>query len=125
MFWRKIINYGESIGIGGVILYLSLFRTISLDAPLFEGADKLVHFMLYYLLGAALAIDLYRAQVPIKKLFIIAISVATFYGGVIELLQEYYFPPRTGDWLDWIADIAGAIIGVVLVWMTKKSSSTR
>ena len=32
------------------------------------------------------------------------------YGGLMELLQEYYFPPRTGDWEDWIADIVGVLI---------------
>jgi VanZ family protein len=36
------------------------------------------------------------------------------YGGVIELLQENFFPPRTGDWSDWVADALGSVAAYFL-----------
>jgi len=48
------------------------------------------------------------------------IAIATVYGGVIELLQKYYFPPRTGEWLDWVADILGATIGSIIIFLFYK-----
>jgi VanZ family protein len=42
-------------------------------------------------------------------------ALPVIFGGVIEIVQSAYFPPRTGDWFDWVADIAG-ILAVWIVW---------
>ena len=42
-----------------------------------------------------------------------------FMGGIIELMQEYYFPPRSGNLLDWISDIAGVGLGWMVMQFIK------
>ena len=37
------------------------------------------------------------------------------YGGLMEVLQANCTRTRTGDWIDLVADIVGASIGLVLV----------
>ena len=51
-----------------------------------------------------------------KKLLLTAFTavvISSAYGGVLELVQPF-FPPRTCDLLDFIADAAGAIVGFVI-----------
>lgn len=120
MFRRKIINYAESIVVGGVILYLSLLRTAYFRPPSFEGADKLAHMLMYACWGAALAGNMLRDKQPLRLALLVAIAVGIAYGGGIELLQEYCFPPRTGEWLDWLADAVGAILGSGIICLTHR-----
>ncbi len=84
--------------------------------------DKVVHILMYLTLSAVLMWDLYRDKCPMKRAIIWATVLPMVYGGVIELLQEYYFPPRTGDIWDWLADIFGVFIGsfvMICVWKRK------
>ena len=43
----------------------------------------------------------------------VCFAVIAVLGGAIELLQENYFPPRRGEWLDWAADLAGGGLGLL------------
>ena len=107
-----------SLLVAAAILYLSLATGRGLaklpPIPLFENADKLMHFMMYMGLSCVITFLL-------TAFTAIAISVA--YGGVIELVQPF-FPPRTCDLLDFIADSAGAIVGFVItdiIWIQAHS----
>jgi VanZ family protein len=40
--------------------------------------------------------------------------IPVIYGGVIELLQKYYFPTRSAELGDWIADILGSLVATVI-----------
>ncbi|MBR1426725.1 MAG: VanZ family protein [Paludibacteraceae bacterium] len=93
--------------------------------PLFAHADKVVHGLMYMVLAAVFCYDLGKRPAshgPVRHLW--AWLLPTLYGGALELLQQYCFPPRTGDWLDWAADAAGAIAGCYLLlyvrtWTTR------
>ena len=110
---RRILNYIPTVLAAGLIMYLSLLREPHLRFPEIEiaYADKWVHMVMYLILGALTVCDLSRDNVRPKLAAAIAIVLPSLYGGGIELLQEYFFPPRTGEWLDWAADIAGVVIG--------------
>lgn len=100
-----------------MIAYLSL-RTSSFDEFNFiiniPYEDKIAHIIMYIFLAISLCIA--------SRKYIIIITISTIYGGIIELLQNYYFPPRTGEWLDLLSDFIGAIIGVVLfIFIQKKT----
>lgn len=69
--------------------------------------DKWVHFALY----AAWAV-VWRRSAPNTAVFLI-ILVLVFWGGFIELFQEYILSYRSGEWLDWLADIAGSLAGIL------------
>jgi transcriptional regulator with XRE-family HTH domain len=46
------------------------------------------------------------------RLWLVAVILPIAYGGIIEVLQEHFFYPRTGDWMDWLADCIGAWVGI-------------
>ena len=47
-----------------------------------------------------------------KKALLLAVVISIFYGGLTEILQEYFVPGRTGDWFDFLADSIGTLLGV-------------
>ena len=42
------------------------------------------------------------------------------YGALIELMQTYFTSTRHGDWLDWLADTIGIIVGLCLFLIVRK-----
>lgn len=113
---RRALRYWECAVVAAVILYGSLIREPHFQLPPVEGADKWVHILMYLGLGATLMWDMLRDRQQGWKLWLIALVVPMVYGGVIEILQENFFYPRTGDWLDWLADIVGTIAGCVAAY---------
>lgn len=108
------------------ILYLSLTTGEGLPRlPLFPNADKLVHFVMYACLAGVMTCDMRRAGKALLLTGLAAVIGATAYGGLLELIQPY-FPPRTCDLLDFIADAAGAAFGFIIadiLWQLTHSST--
>lgn len=80
--------------------------------------DKLVHFGMFFLLSAVSLIDYHRlckGNPPLLRWIFWGFLIPVFYGGVIELLQKYFFASRSGEWADWIADILGSLVATVIV----------
>lgn len=74
--------------------------------------DKIVHFLMYFGLSGATAfnyIHIKRGRIDMRKLIVGAFLIPVIYGGAIELLQHYFFPPRLGDWYDFLADMLGSL----------------
>lgn len=112
-------NYWKSIFVSVCIMFLSFAAPSNFsEIPTFEFtyADKIVHLLMYAGLAFALMID-YRKSTKINRYnlgFVLScFALPIIFGGIIEIVQSVYFPPRTGDWFDWLADIAG----VLIVWM--------
>lgn len=101
----------------GVILYATLSADPTGDVPmvLFPGADKLIHAVMFGGLAGAIAFDWQRGhrrrRMPARLMCLIGLGVAVF-GAVDELAQMLLTRERSGDWLDWLADIAGVIVAV-------------
>ena len=112
MFWRKVIGYWKSIVVLSAIGYISLLREPSIALPSVPGIDKWIHGVMYLILTLTLLWD--SQQRP--NLWWIAGVFSAIFGGFIEVLQELFFYPRTGDWMDWLADCIGVIIAIV-VWL--------
>lgn len=112
MFWRKVIGYWKSIVVLSAIGYISLLREPSIALPSVPGIDKWIHGVMYLILTLTLLWD--SQQRP--NLWWIAGVFSAIFGGFIEVLQEQFFYPRTGDWMDWLADCIGVIIAIV-VWL--------
>ena len=83
------------------------------------GMDKVAHLLMYATF-AFLCIWGYRRQyvangVPYRqRAVILALLVSIAYGGLTELMQEFLVPTRTGDWFDFLADIIGTGVGVLV-----------
>lgn len=111
-----IKRYPFSISIILVVTYLSLFRPpqIATALPLFEGADKLVHFLMYggisFTLWFEFLLNRRREVLPMWHGWIGAVCCPILFSGGMELAQTYFTTYRSGDWLD----LAFNIIGVFL-----------
>lgn len=117
---RLIRGYWKSIIVCIGILYVSLVRDPGISLPTFVGADKWVHGLMYAVLGAIACWDSIRMEIKGWRLGLISIVLPIVYGGVIEVIQEQWFAPRSGEWMDWGADCIGVIIGVISVMIVKR-----
>ncbi len=112
----KIIKYfWKSLLIVSSISYLSFASPSTFkEIPTFENEDKLVHLLMYFGLSAVLIFDFRRTGINNRNLLAFVLVCLIFpvvLGGSIELIQENFFHPRTASWFDWIADIAGVLLG--------------
>lgn len=117
---RRVLR--RFVGAVLAVYWLTLFVATHLpltDAPVgFRGADKVVHFVGYGVLGllAALWIALRRPLTTRVALAIVAL-LAT-YGALDELLQ---IPVgRSCDLFDWVCDVIGAAFGVLLMGLVTR-----
>lgn len=79
--------------------------------------DKVVHFGMFFIMSLLIC---YRFERPsLKSIYGIAIGFSFLYGGLIEILQHYFFN-RGGDVWDLLADVAGGVAGCALFPTVKK-----
>lgn len=117
----RIPRFMTSAVVTAGVLYLTLAPRPfgSVRIPLFEGADKVVHFMMFFAMAFAYHFDFRRGKKPVDEARLmgwIFVSLSAF-GGLIELAQWKMRMGRSGDWYDLLADIAGAVYGIILAWL--------
>lgn len=117
----KIPRFLTSAVVTAGVLYLTLAPRPfgSVRITLFEGADKVVHFMMFLAMAFAYHFDFRRGKKPVDEARLmgwIFVSLSAF-GGLIELAQWKMRMGRSGDWYDLLADIAGAVYGIILAWL--------
>lgn len=57
-----------------------------------------------------------RGDINIRKMLIGAIFLPIIYGGLIEIIQWKLFPPRSGDWFDFLADALGSLSALPVIF---------
>ncbi len=82
------------------------------DPPAY--ADKVVHLVVF----AAVAWTGRRAGIRSRPLLVALVAHAV----VSELLQLTLLPGRSGDLLDVVADIVGAVVGLVVAGPTPRAT---
>lgn len=112
--------YWKSIIVACLIFYVSIIHIPSNVPMPFPHFDKMVHVIMYFTLAAALTWDNFHFSFSAKKYLFYSIVLPSIYGGLIEILQENFFPPRSGNWPDFAADFFGAIFGYLLTKMVLK-----
>lgn len=117
----RIPRFLTSAVVTAGVLYLTLAPRPfgSVRIPLFEGADKVVHFMMFFAMAFAYHFDFRRGKKPVDEARLmgwIFVSLSAF-GGLIELAQWKMRMGRSGEWYDLLADIAGAVYGIILAWL--------
>lgn len=117
----RIPRFLTSAVVTAGVLYLTLAPRPfgSVRIPLFEGAYKVVHFMMFFAMAFAYHFDFRRGKKPVDEARLmgwIFVSLSAF-GGLIELAQWKMRMGRSGDWYDLLADIAGAVYGIILAWL--------
>ena len=110
------IYRAPAIGWGFLILYICLAPVEDLDPGFsIEISDKLVHFILYFswvvllYFGSSRA---YKRRLSRRKMLTYWITAAII-GGVVEMLQGAMELGRNADFMDGLANTAGAMIGII------------
>ncbi len=102
------------------ILLLSLLPIgeveLTKDVPF---ADKWTHMVMYAGFSLVIWVEYcwhYSAKSPHKwvELLVWASIFPIFLGGLLEVLQAYATTYRGGEWLDFLADSAGVLIGTAI-----------
>lgn len=104
-----------------LVLYITLFPDpmhIS-GVKLFEGADKIIHFLMFLAIAVAIMFDYIKFRFPhhakFERLLIICI-LTIFFGLLTEVLQNAMQLGRTGSTGDLFADALGAIAGLGITY---------
>ena len=123
---KTALSYWKSILSVIIIVYLSFappsdFREMPKVNILFF--DKIVHVALYVFLTIVLIFD-FRSHNKFSKnnsIYIVqCILFPIVLGGCIEIAQDKWFYPRTAEWVDWLADILGVTIALVVTLFYKR-----
>ena len=125
---KRLLAFSPSLILAAVIFFASLLRCPDeLPLPSFFGWDKCAHMGMYFLLAVFIQKDAQRAQIKSSMFWIVTFIICAIYGGIIEILQDWFTANRTADWWDWIADVFGAGIGVLImqrVWIHHKNATS-
>lgn len=93
--------------------------------------DKVGHTMLFAILVLILLTNLvkqFRMYHYLNAFRLLSLTVGILYGGLIEIIQFYYYPGRMGDIRDFVADIIGCFLGLLvfrLIYGNIKSLKSR
>ena len=106
-------NPGQANWLSGAIALAIIGLSLSplAQLPDVPGSDKTHHVIAYAVLAIPTAIAMPRKVWMIALLYICL-------GGVIELIQPYV--NRYGEWLDFIANMTGVLIGLVFGLLADK-----
>lgn len=113
---RFLVRYWPSLCVVGVIMYATFNSDplADVDVPLFPGADKLIHAIMFGGLAGAVAFDYQRADRTLNRLTrsaMLAICGGCAVAGVLdEIAQATLTAERSGDILDWFADCGGIVV---------------
>ena len=93
------------------VLTVAMLWPINQPPPVPDGSDKVVHLIAF----AALAFPLARTG----RIGLIPVFVgASTFGGLIEVIQPSF--GRSADMQDWIADIVGVGLGILLALLYRR-----
>ena len=120
MLWRKALTYWRSILVACAIAYGCLLRKPLYTLPPIEHGDRWAHWLAFMVLALVLQWDSKIAGLNNGPRWLVVALLPILYGGLIEVIQEKYFYPRTGDWMDWVADVVGVVFGIGLWWIGEK-----
>lgn len=98
------------------------------DIPLFPGADKIAHALMFGGFTFCIILDWNRRHgwpATIQKADWYAPDIASVLGIVTEILQKEMHAGRSGDVWDLIADITGAFLVATIVVIFKLKQQNR
>lgn len=125
MLWRKTLTYWKSIIVACIIAYGCLLRKPLFTLPTIDGGDKGMHCLAFMILTLTLLWDSHNTRLKSWTKYTLATTIPAIYGGFIEIIQHYFLAPRTGDWMDWIADCIGILLGLGIWIISQKCYERR
>lgn len=74
--------------------------------------DKFVHAFIFFGLTCLWLVHLYKLQNVNAFTIALVIIGCIAYGGLLEIMQATVFSQRSADWLDFIANSFGCLVGL-------------
>ena len=109
-----------------IVYWIFLFIGTSLPSDhlssVLDLSDKLKHFIAYFVLAFLLSLNFFFQEKweGIAKYYLLyTLMICTIYGGLDELHQNLV-PNRSAEFYDWLADILGSSLGVLLSYFFLK-----
>jgi len=107
-------------------VYLSIIIFLSISSPsqlpkiiLFPGADKLIHLLMYAGLGWLVMWAFYKEHLSKTTRVLLFLSVPAW-GALMELMQLFMHQGRSFSWFDILANLGGAVLGVLVFKLIEK-----
>ena len=93
----------------------------------FELSDKIVHFCIYLVLLFAFYYSFNNQAkfLLINKYSLLFAFVFTSLYGASDEFHQYFVPGRTCEFNDWVANVTGALFGIVIILIYKKFSKNK
>jgi VanZ family protein len=114
--WQKYLFYHAPWQVAMLTIFVaSSFSGDDLPEIALKVSDKLIHFIVFGVLG----VMIYRSFEHAKNVLIrmhaykLSILLAMLYG-VLDEVHQYFVPGRDASIADWIADLLGAIIFLLI-----------
>lgn len=107
-------TYRFSIIWAFIILVLSVIPSTEFPEWKIFSFDTAAHVIVYLILSFLMLLAR-KSQGQMLNAVVIITLLSISYGGIIELIQHYLISGRVGDWLDFIANAAGALLGIVVM----------
>ena len=88
--------------------------------------DKIVHFTMYFILQFLVSLEYFKnfsGKYKLSNYILISTLLSIFYGGGIEVMQEYFFTKRSGNIYDLLANSIGAVMGSFILIITVKKTN--
>jgi VanZ family protein len=97
-----------------VVLWAGFILTATsipnVPAPAAPGTDKLAHVAMYAVFGV-LALRAAWHAAPSPRTLVLTLAAIALFAAVDEWHQRF-IPSRSADAVDWLADVAGATLGI-------------
>ena len=121
-------KYPVSLLVILAVIYLSFFRPPSTELSTIPNIDKVVHVCMYFGMSGMLWLEFLRAhrrdRAPLWHAWVGALLCPVLFSGVVELLQAYCTTYRGGDWLDFAANTAGALLASGVAQVVRRKCFT-
>ena len=90
----------------------------------FPHSDKVVHLILFFILGYIMLFETWAIKFSIKNSQIATLAIiGVSFGGFTEVVQQYYAYQRQGSIFDFFADITGIGLAYAIFFAFRKTIS--
>ena len=118
---KKVLFLIPVVGISLAIILLSNQATFDLPVWNIIGFDKVAHLSAFF--GYGLCVQFAYSGIvntPLKKKIILYTILISALFGASDEIHQYFVPGRTCDIFDFIADVLGALLSLLLISTNNK-----
>ncbi len=122
-----LLSVKQPVRILSVVLYVLGIMALSLlppqdlpKIPLFRGADKVIHFMMYFVFSILFCWALRTERHYSRLFFIVVLTIG--WGVLMEFIQFSMRMGRSFSWYDISANSLGVLAGIVIYVLVARNS---